>query len=105
MNHQFICVPRLSVNVVISAPLLFIGQDLGQVSGSVGVYESFAASSTRTESGLACDNPRPLERMWRELSARPRLTLLRLGRGLGRAGSSSETQASIDGKFQVHSKG
>lgn len=39
VNYQFFCVPRsqtLTVSVVVSVPLLFLGQDLGQVSGSEG---------------------------------------------------------------------
>lgn len=45
MDYQFVCIPGsqgLSVKVVISVPLLFIGQDLGQMSGSECGHESFA---------------------------------------------------------------
>ena len=53
MNRKFVYAPgckwelRTHVKVIISVPLLFLGQDLGQMNSSEGGYEPFSPCSTR----------------------------------------------------------
>lgn len=93
------------MNVVISVPLLFLGQNLGQMSASEGSCEPFAPLYHQAEWEWAmtsyCPNSRVLEGEWGVVNAQ----LLGWDGDGGRAKAFTETQLLSAGNFGSILKG